>query len=139
MSLLLATILNALGIEAHTALVNTDARHTLDAWQPSPYDFDHVIVEAELDGKTYWLDPTISYQRGTLATYYAPEYERALVMRPDTDALTVIPLASSSSPTTTVLDEYRVKSFDAPVVFRVMNTAPWNANRPAVANPPNSV
>ncbi|HST52568.1 MAG TPA: DUF3857 domain-containing transglutaminase family protein [Pyrinomonadaceae bacterium] len=121
-SLLLATILNALGIEAHTALVNTDARHTLDAWQPSPYDFDHVIVEAELDGKTYWLDPTISYQRGTLATYYAPEYERALVMRPDTESLTVIPLASSSSPTMTVLDEYRVKSFDAPVAFRVTTT-----------------
>jgi transglutaminase-like putative cysteine protease len=118
-SLLLATILNALGIEAHTALVNTDARHALDTWQPSPYDFDHVIVEAELDGRTYWLDPTISYQRGTLATYYAPEYERALVMRPDTQSLTTIPLSSSPAPTTTVLDEYRVKSFDAPVAFSV--------------------
>ncbi|HZT59715.1 MAG TPA: DUF3857 domain-containing transglutaminase family protein [Pyrinomonadaceae bacterium] len=121
-SLLLATILNALGIKAHTALVNTDARHALDDWQPSPYDFDHVIVEAELDGKTYWIDATISYQRGTLATYYAPDYERALVMRPDADALTVIPHTPSPTPTTSVLDEYRVKSFDAPVAFKVTTT-----------------
>jgi transglutaminase-like putative cysteine protease len=121
-SLLLATILNSLGIEAHTALVNTDARHSLDGWQPSPYDFDHVIVEAELDGKTYWIDPTISYQRGTLATYYAPEYERALVMRPGTDSLTVIPHTPSSGPTTSVFDEYQVKSFDAPVAFKVTTT-----------------
>jgi transglutaminase-like putative cysteine protease len=121
-SLLLATILNALGIEAHPALVNTEARHTLDDWQPSPYAFDHVIVRASLEGKTYWIDPTISYQRGTLANIYAPTYERALVLRPDTEALTEIPLTPDDSPTTTVRDVYRIASFDAPVAFTVTTT-----------------
>jgi transglutaminase-like putative cysteine protease len=118
-ALLLATILNALGIEARPALVNTDARRTLDDWQPSPYAFDHCIVEAVLDGKTYWIDATASYQRGTLASYYPPEYERALVLRSDTQALTEIPPPSTDAPTTTVRDTYEVKSFDAPVKFNV--------------------
>lgn len=121
-SLLLATILSALGIESHPALVNTDARHTLDDWQPSPYDFDHCIVFGRLGDKTYWIDPTISYQRGTLATYYAPEYERALVLRPDAQALEVIPLASPDGPTTTVAEDYRVRDFDSPVAFNVTTT-----------------
>lgn len=121
-SLLLSTILNALGIEAHPALVNTEARHTLDQWQPSPYDFDHAIVEARLGGKTYWIDPTISYQRGTLASYYAPEYERALVLRPEAQALDAIPLAPPAEPTTTVRELYRVSDFDAPVSLTVTAT-----------------
>jgi transglutaminase-like putative cysteine protease len=71
-TLLLATVLNELGIDARPALVNTDARRALDGWQPSPYAFDHVIVRAELGGKTYWLDPTTPYQRGTLADASVP-------------------------------------------------------------------
>jgi transglutaminase-like putative cysteine protease len=121
-SLLLSTILNALGIEARPALVNTDARHTLDEWQPSPYDFDHCIVRARLGDKTYWIDPTISYQRGTLDSYYPPEYERALVLRPDADSLDRIPLAPADQPTTAVLDDYRVRDFDSPVSYTVLTT-----------------
>jgi transglutaminase-like putative cysteine protease len=118
-SLLLATMLNALGIEARPAFVNTDVRRALDDWQPSPYAFDHVIVRARLDGRTYWLDPTISYQRGTLANAYTPEYERALVLHPDTQALTEMPLAPPAEPTVRVRERYRVTSFDAPVALSV--------------------
>lgn len=121
-ALLLSTILNALGIEAHPALVNTDARHTLDDWQPSPYAFDHCIVVAELQGQTYWIDATASYQRGTLSDYCPPTFERALVLRPDTQALVNIPLPPTDAPTTTVRDTYEVKSFDAPVKFTVATT-----------------
>lgn len=121
-SLLLATLLNALGIEAHPALVNTRARHTLDDYQPSPYAFDHVIVQATLDGQTHWIDATMSYQRGTLANEATLEYERALVLRPDTNALTTMPLAQDAQPTTTIKESYRVDSFDAPVAFTVVST-----------------
>lgn len=121
-SLLFATMLNALGIEAYPALVNTDARHTLDNYQPSPYAFDHVIVQAQLAGQTYWLDPTIAYQRGTLANAYAPEYERALVLRPETQALTTIPLNASAQPTVTVQQVYQIAHYDAPVALTVTTT-----------------
>jgi hypothetical protein len=118
-TLLLATMLNELGVRAHPALVNTDLRRTLDEWHPSPYAFDHVIVRAELDGKTYWIDPTISYQRGTLANASTPEYERALVVLPETQALTEIPPTNPSEPTYSVREIYEVKSFDAPVRLSV--------------------
>ena len=121
-SLLLATMLNALGIEAHPALVNTHARHTLDDAQPSPYAFDHVIVQATLAGKIHWIDATMSYQRGTLSNESALEYERALVLRPDAQALTTIPLAPAAQPTTTVREVYHVASFDAPVALTVTTT-----------------
>lgn len=121
-SLLLATMLNALGIEARPALVNTEARHTLDAWQPSPYDFDHVIVAARLNNQTYWIDPTISYQRGPVALTPAPDYERALVLNPDAQALTTIPPTPLPEPTTSVHEVYRVADFASPVALTVTTT-----------------
>lgn len=118
-TLLLATMLNELGVRAHPALVNTDERRTLDRWHPSPYAFDHVIVRAELDGKTYWIDPTVSYQRGTLANAATPDYERALVIEPETRSLTEIPFTNPPGPTYSVRELYEVKSFDAPVSLTV--------------------
>ncbi|MBV8858542.1 MAG: DUF3857 and transglutaminase domain-containing protein [Acidobacteria bacterium] len=121
-TLLLATMLNELGILARPALVNTDLRHTLDEWQPTPYAFDHVIVRAELGGQTFWIDPTISYQRGTLADAPTPEYERALVVSPDTQSLVEIPLTKPDGPTVTVRELFEVASFDAPVRLTVTTT-----------------
>ncbi|HWS89363.1 MAG TPA: DUF3857 domain-containing transglutaminase family protein [Pyrinomonadaceae bacterium] len=121
-TLLLTTVLNELGVSARPALVNTDARRALDEWLPSPYAFDHVIVRAELGGATYWIDPTISYQRGTLANASTPAYERALVVNPDAQALTEIPLVNPTLPTTTVHEFYEVESFDAPVRLTVRST-----------------
>lgn len=121
-TLLLATMLNELGIEARPALVNTEVQRALDNWQPTPYAFDHVIVRAELDGKTYWLDPTISYQRGTLANASTPEYERALVVGPETQSLAEIPLTNPNLPTTTIREVFEVASFDAPVRLTVTST-----------------
>lgn len=118
-TLLLVTVLNELGIEARPALVNTDLRRALDDLQPSPYAFDHVIVRAELNGKTYWLDPTISYQRGTLANASTPGYERALVVGPGTPSLTEIPFPKPAGPTVTVRELFEVASFDAPVRLTV--------------------
>ena len=121
-TLLLATVLNELGIAARPALVNTDVRRTLDRWQPSPYAFDHVIVRAELGGRVYWIDPTISYQRGTLANASTPDYERALVVAPETESLTEMPRAKPEGPTTTVHELFEVAAFDAPVRLTVKTT-----------------
>lgn len=121
-TLLLATMLNELGIAARPALVNTEVRRALDNWEPTPYAFDHVIVRAELNGQTYWLDPTISYQRGTLRNASTPEYERALVIAPETESLVEIPLTPPSGPTTTVRELFEVASFNAPVRLTVTST-----------------
>lgn len=127
-SLLLSTALNALGIESRLALVNTESRSALDTWQPSPYGFDHVIVRASLGGRTYWLDPTISQQRGSLDTYYPPDYARALVLIEGTELLEVIPPASpgegaaAAAATTTVEEVYTLTSHASHATHEVTTT-----------------
>ena len=105
-SLLLSSILTAMDIDAVPVLINTRARATLDSWQPSPFAFDHVIVRATLNGKTYWFDPTISYQRGSLKNYYDPPYERALVLGDGGQALAQIPRPAHESRTISIVESY---------------------------------
>ena len=121
-SLLLVTVLGALGIEAHTALVNSETGSGLADAPPSPYAFDHVIVRATLDGRTYWLDPTISNQRGTLDAYYPPSYGRALVLRAGSDALEKIPAPAESGPTVEVAERYTVAGDGRGAAFEVVTT-----------------
>ena len=120
-SFLLSTILNGLGIDAAPALVNARTGKSLDNWQPSPFAFNHVIVQVRLGGRTYWLDPTISSQRGGLGSYYDPPYARALVLRQGGGALEQIPPPSSSSGSTTVNELYTLP-YNAPVTYVVTTT-----------------
>ena len=105
-SLLLSSILTSMDIDAVPVLINTRARAALDSWQPSPFAFDHVIVRATLNGKTYWFDPTISYQRGTLQNYYDPPYERALVLRSGEQTLSQIPRPNLESRYISIIETY---------------------------------
>jgi transglutaminase-like putative cysteine protease len=89
-ALLLSLLLRELGLEADPALVNTKARHRLDDRLPSPFAFDHVVVRVTRGGKTYWIDPTIADQGGTLETIETPNDARALVVSEGTSALTKI-------------------------------------------------
>src|SRR6185503_1977563 len=101
-----SSILNAMGIEASPALVNTSARSVLDSWQATPFAFDHVIVQTKMNGRTYWLDPTISYQRGGLDKYYDPPYERGLVLHSGTTALEKIPRPVSGAGSVDIVERY---------------------------------
>lgn len=121
-SLLLATVLQSMGVEAAPALVDSSGGRSLDTKQPSPFAFDHVIVKAKLAGKTYWLDPTISYQRGGLDKYYDPGYERALVLREGVTELENIPFPTASSGHISVLEKYDAKSSKGPVSLHVNTT-----------------
>ncbi|WP_168194058.1 DUF3857 domain-containing transglutaminase family protein [Pontibacter sp. SGAir0037] len=59
-SLLLVTMLRQMGIKASPALVNTTSRGQVAEVLPSPYAFNHCIVQVDFWGKKYWYDPTIS-------------------------------------------------------------------------------
>ena len=89
-SLLLCTILQANGIDASMAYVNTFAKASLRESLPSPVLFNHVIVSANLSGNHYWIDPTINYQRGTIDNLTVPDYQLALIIKKGTNALTSI-------------------------------------------------
>ncbi|HEU4387622.1 MAG TPA: transglutaminase-like domain-containing protein, partial [Blastocatellia bacterium] len=121
-SLLLCAILRALGVEAYAAVVNTDAQHMLDNWQPSPFAFDHCIVEATLDGRTYWIDPTETQARGRLADRFNPSYERALVVRPGSRELEQIPPPPTNVVTNSIVETYTIDNYNSPVSLEAVTT-----------------
>ncbi len=57
---LLLALLHELAVPAEAVLANnSDGDDGLDTRLPSPGMFDHVLVRAQIDGQTYWLDGTL--------------------------------------------------------------------------------
>jgi transglutaminase-like putative cysteine protease len=71
-----------LGIDACAALVSTTHGPALGDFLPSPAAFNHCIVRLRLDGRTYWLDPTMPRQEGRLDVIYQPHAGWALPLIP---------------------------------------------------------
>jgi hypothetical protein len=121
-SLLFVTILRALGIEAYPVLVSATLGRGIGDWQPTASAFDHCIAVVRSDGKTYWLDPTINYQRGPLAAHYLPGYGCGLVISPQTTGLTVIP-QTTGLPQTTTTEYFQIRSATEPSGLKVVTVA----------------
>nr|WP_229425678.1 transglutaminase domain-containing protein [Massilia sp. Se16.2.3] len=71
-SLLLVTMLRALGLEADPVLVSVALHKNMGQYLPSPMLFDHAIVRLAIGGRTYFLDPTRQGQHGQLARLGQP-------------------------------------------------------------------
>ncbi|NCD70264.1 DUF3857 domain-containing protein [Mucilaginibacter agri] len=90
-SLLLASILQAGGIDANIVLVNADIEGHIAQFIPTPNAFNHAVVTANVNGKQVWVDATISYQRGAGTNIYFPNYGKGLVVKAGSNELTSIP------------------------------------------------
>ncbi|MCX7033117.1 MAG: DUF3857 domain-containing protein [Arenimonas sp.] len=86
-TLLMLSMLQRLGVDAHAALVNTESGQSLHERLPAPNLFDHVLVRVLIDGQAYWLDPTRETQFGQLDKVHQPDYGHALVVAAGTTAL----------------------------------------------------
>jgi hypothetical protein len=67
-----------LGLDACAALVSTQYGPALPDFLATPNLFNHCIVRLRLNGKSYWLDPTLSQQMGNLENIYFPHTGWAL-------------------------------------------------------------
>lgn len=105
-ALLLATLLNALGIDAHPALVNSEDGHTLSGALPSPYAFDHAIVKVSIAGETYWLDATAAPQYSPLSIDDPADFEQALVLEDGSEGLEPIPRPASGVARREISEEF---------------------------------
>jgi lipoprotein NlpI len=95
-SLLLVTLLQRLGIKSRPVLLQTGRRRGLEEVLPSPEFFDHVIVEAVVDGKSYFLDPTRLGQTGRLDRMgQAHEGIQILPVAADTERPSSIPVRAT--------------------------------------------
>lgn len=117
----LATIiLKELGIEAYPVLVNTEDHKFVRHFLPSTNIFNHVIVVAIIDGKHYWLDPTQTFQRGSLENLSPPDYGYGLIISPKTTDLTEIPSLRSSVPLKEVYETFDLRQgSQAPGTFSI--------------------
>lgn len=103
---LLVSILRAAKIVAHPALVSSTHGLTLDESSPSPNRFDHVIVQADLDGETLWLDPTLLLQGGGVARFRYSQYDEALVLDSQTETLVHLSRPPADSPSPSIHDRF---------------------------------
>jgi hypothetical protein len=72
------------GLDACAVLVSTTHGMGLDEFLPSPNLFNHCIVRLRLYGASYWLDPTIQTQSGTLDHIFQPHTGWALPLTAET-------------------------------------------------------
>jgi hypothetical protein len=121
-SFLLVTMLRALKIEAFPVFVNTYRRQGLAELQPSPVLFNRAIVQVNLGGQSFWLDPTGNYERGLLTLRSWPNYGVGLVVAPGVNSLTPIP-PSPVQPSTTVSEYFFIADLKSPSTVKIVTVA----------------
>jgi len=122
-TLLTLTLLNHLGVEARAALVNTRIQRGLADELPNPGAFDHVLVQANIDGKTWWIDPTRYTQKADIESLFQPDYGLALIVDSRTEGLTAMKRADAASASRSLHAVYDASAgFDKPVRYTVETT-----------------
>lgn len=96
-SLLLCSILNSRGIESYPVLVSTQWRDKLGDIAPSFHAFNHCVVQILFPEDTVYVDPTISYQGGSVENINFPAYGKGLVIADASTGLTILPKPHNSS------------------------------------------
>ncbi len=116
-SLLLASILQSCGIEANLVSIDTYWGRNLDKYLPSPGLFNHVVLQTKIDGKLFFIDPTMSNQGGNIKDNYFPDYEKGLITAPNITQLT--DLLKSKSGKSVVFEEYTLGKIGKPSTLYV--------------------
>jgi hypothetical protein len=80
-ALLLIAALKYFNIQAYPVLVSTTTSKRLPELIPSPGAFNHVIITFNFDNKDYWVDGTVSNQRGSLDQISFPNLYWGLVVK----------------------------------------------------------
>jgi transglutaminase-like putative cysteine protease len=118
---LLVALLRHMGIEAYTALTDTEKGPSLPQQAPAPTLFDHAIVEVKVHGKTYWLEPTRPHQGGRFPNLDGIDYRWALPLAPGQKTLEPIPAPGAPRPTFVSTETYDVPSdAHAPLALHVV-------------------
>lgn len=88
---LLHAFLRLMQIESHPVLVHSTRGRAILEGLPSPWLTNHCVLQIKIDGATYWVDPVITFQGGSLATNFFPDYTCGLLLLTDSEALVPTP------------------------------------------------
>jgi len=120
-TVLLISILSALGIESSPALVDTEETKLLLEKPPAYNRFDHVLVTLLHKGKRVWLDPTLRFQQGPFSNLYQPDYGYALIIKSGQNSLTSMSQEKKNS-YTHISEQYFIpKGLDKKVTLKVVS------------------
>lgn len=100
-SVLLCSLLRAMGIPAHPILINTMNPSGLADHLPTPVIFDHVCVQVTVAGQQHYFDATDVPQPADMAHLHFPDYKYCLVITDSSTGLTPIPYSGAGSSTRT--------------------------------------
>ena len=114
---MLLALLNEMGITAEAVLVNNGGTDDgMDERLPTPGLFDHVLVRAIIDGKTYWLDGTMP-DVVSLRDHPILPYRWALPLSAKGDRLEAVPQTNPDLPLEMGIEEIDARAgFDQPAV-----------------------
>lgn len=143
-TILFLAMARKLGLPAYAAMVHSKKGEYLPERLPSLSLFNHVIVYFQLDGKNYWLDPTIYPQGGDLDNLYQPDYGYALIIDEQTTHLTRMNSEKLASDHKTVEEKFDLSNgYDKPVKYTIKTTyRSWladNIRREFQNNAPQSI
>lgn len=79
-SLFLSELLKQFNVTSYPVLLNTSLGLSIKKTIPSLGKFNHCILAIENEGKLYFIDPTISYQKGSFKARTIPNYKTAIVL-----------------------------------------------------------
>ncbi len=121
-ALLLSAILRALGYKAQPALVSPFLGRDVAQVLPMTRVFNHMLVMTEVDGKTYWLDATRTFQEGTLDRIGNPRLRWALVTGNSSEALTAMADGQEYRQELGARYEVTIKDYREPVSVNMITT-----------------
>jgi lipoprotein NlpI/transglutaminase-like putative cysteine protease len=113
-SVLLSAMLKKLGIDAEPALVSYQMQKGIGDWLPTPWAFDHVIVQVRIDGRSYWLDGTQTYQGTRLERLGFTPFGKALPTETPTDRLVDVIAPPEARSESQLVQTLNVTSYGAP-------------------------
>lgn len=120
-ALLFCTILQSMGIQAAPVLVSTRLRERVRWMIPTPWAFDHAIVQVSFPGKTNYVDVTRSFQRGPLEKRFIDNFGAGVLLGQDSPGLIKIPFSDAGTPITTIEENFNVFA-NAPTELTVRKT-----------------
>ncbi|MET3106807.1 TonB family protein [Oxalobacteraceae bacterium GrIS 2.11] len=122
-SYLLVSLLQQMGIKAMPVLIAAHSPKIPAKVMATPDWFDHVIVRLEIDGRTYYVDPTLSGQESPLETLpTAMPGASGLLVEAGTTALTTLPERADVGPDYEHEDNIKIEKFDGDAVLNLHDT-----------------
>ena len=88
-----------MGIRSTPLLVHTCKGAIIPHMLPTPYAFNHLVLQLEIGGQHYWVDPTLSLQGGSLSTSFFPNYKWGLLLSNHSEGLIALPQVHVHNPT----------------------------------------